>query len=134
MTNAAQLAAYNRSVIMSATPVQLLVMLYDRLILDLTRAKANQEAQEWDLASKQLRHAQDIVDELQTTLKRGVWDGAEDLFAIYTHVSTALVQANIHRDVSATEDALTVLGPLRDAWHEAAASLPAGHEGTRGIA
>lgn len=120
------LAQYNRNAILSATPAQLLTMLYDRLLLDLKRAEAAQEAESWQAASNQLMHAQDIITELQITLKLDEWDGATGLFALYTYTRTALVHANINRDVNRTREAITLLEPLRQAWHDAAAQIPTG--------
>ncbi|MDQ4504523.1 flagellar export chaperone FliS [Sinomonas sp. ASV322] len=116
---------YSRDAILSASPIRLLTMLYDRLLLDLRRAEAAQESGEWLTASDNLLHAQDIVAELTATLRPGAWDGADRLRGIYDYVRTALVHANIHRDVARTREAAALLEPLRQAWHAAAASLPA---------
>lgn len=132
-------AQLNRDAVLSATPVRLLTMLYDRLMLDLTRADAAQVAENWPVASENLLHAQAIVDELTTSLNVTAWDGADGLLAIYAYVSNALIGANIHRDVGRTRESIALLEPLRLAWHEAAGALPApqttpGAEGFRGVA
>jgi flagellar protein FliS len=135
----AQRSQYNRDAILSATPVRLLTMLYDRLLLDLGRAEVAQLDGRWPAASENLVHAQAIVAELMSTLKVEAWDGGEGLFALYTYVSTALINANIQRDVALTRECVTLLEPLRQAWHEAAALLPASASqpagtGTLGVA
>jgi flagellar secretion chaperone FliS len=111
---------YNRDAILSATPARLLTMLYDRLLLDLSRAERAQESQNWAVASENLVHAQAIVAELSSSLKLDAWDGAVGLFELYTFVSTTLVEANIRRDPGRTRSCITLLEPLRDAWHQAA--------------
>ncbi len=121
----AQRSQYNRDAILSATPVRLLTMLYDRLLLDLGRAEVAQLDGRWPAASENLLHAQAIVAELMSTLKVEVWDGGEGLLALYTYASTALINANIQRDVALTRECIALLEPLRQAWHEAAAQLPA---------
>ena len=78
----AKLNQYQRNAILSASPARLLTMLYDRLMLDLARAEAAQEAQQWSVASDNLLHAQAIVTELTITLDTKVWDGAEGLLAM----------------------------------------------------
>ena len=130
--SAAQLAAaqakraqLNREAVLSATPVRLLTMLYDRLMLDLTRAEDAQVGENWPVAFENLLHAQAIVDELTTSLNVTAWDGADGLLAIYTYVSNALIGANIHRDVARTRESITLLEPLRQAWHEASMQLTA---------
>jgi flagellar protein FliS len=119
--NAAQKRAQlNREAVLSASPARLLTMLYDRLLLDLGRAEAAQLAEQWSVASENLVHAQAIVTELSSTLRRDIWDGAEDLMALYNYVTTAMVSANTSRDVAKTREAITLLEPLRQGWHEAA--------------
>lgn len=130
--NAAERAAQlNRDAVLSATPVRLLTMLYDRLLLDLGRAEQAQSVQNWAAASEQLHHAQAILAELSGSLKLDVWDGADGLLALYTYVTNALVMSNIHRDVARTREAITLLEPLRAAWHDAAALLPVQSSGGR---
>ena len=121
----ARRSQYVREAVLSATPTRLLTMLYDRLLLDLNRAEAAQEQQNWGAASEQLLHAQAILAELTSSLKVELWDGAEGLRALYTYVSTALIAANTRKDSARTREAITLLDPLRAAWHEAAALLGA---------
>lgn len=121
----AQLSRYNSDAVMSATPVRLLTMLYDRLLLDLARAETAQGAEMWDIASENLTHAQAIVAELESSLDVTVWDGGQGLLALYGFVADTLVGANIYRDQVRTRQAIELLEPLRLAWHEAAQSLPA---------
>uniref|UniRef100_A0A942T012 Flagellar export chaperone FliS n=1 Tax=Neobacillus citreus TaxID=2833578 RepID=A0A942T012_9BACI len=118
-------AQYTNEAVLSATPAQLVTMLYDRLLLDLHRAEAAQTASDWDGAREQLLHAQAIVGELSSTLRIDAWDGGEGLLAIYNYASSSLITANVHRDVQATRDCIRILEPLRQSWHDAAAALPA---------
>jgi flagellar protein FliS len=120
----AQRSQYNRDAVLSATPVRLLTMLYDRLLLDLGRAEAAQQREDWLVATENLLHAQAIVAELTSSLNVDAWDGGEGLMALYTYVSTALVNANIHRDIDRTRESIALLEPLRQTWHEAAGQLP----------
>lgn len=117
-------AEYARDAILNASPARLLTMLYDRLLLDLQRAEIAQDIEDWNSASQHLLHAQDILAELTSSLKVDEWDGAEALLGVYTFASKALVFANIHRDVDSTRVCITLLEPLRQTWHEAAAQAP----------
>ena len=126
-------AQYTRDAVLNASPARLLTMLYDRLLLDLRRAEAAQLAADWQAASDQLLHAQDIVAELTRTLNPGEWDGAESLQAIYSYVRTALVNANITRSAALTREAIILLEPLQASWHEAAASMAAPAAHTAGV-
>jgi flagellar protein FliS len=124
-----QRSEYVEQAVLSATPVQLVTMLYDRLLLDLARAERAQVGQEWATACEQLLHAQAILAELTSSLRVDVWDGGEGLLALYGYTSTALVNANVHRDVALTREVTGLLEPLRQAWHEAATSLGGGAVG-----
>lgn len=117
---AAARSLYNRDSVLSASPAKLLVMLYDRLLLDLQRAETAQLAEDWPVASAQLMHAQEIVAELMTSLKPDVWDGGPGLMAVYHYVLDAMVRANTQRDVEKTRESMRLLEPLRLAWHDAA--------------
>lgn len=123
--NAQQLSQYNRQAALSAPPARLLTMLYDRLLLDLGRAETAQLGEDWQGASEQLLHAQAIVSELTGSLDLDAWDGATSLMVVYTYASKVLIDANIRRDVELTREAIGILEPLRQSWHEAAAMLPA---------
>ncbi len=125
MTGAvAKRSQYNRDAVLSASPVRLLTMLYDRLLLDLTRGETALLAQKWPVAWENLRHADQIISELASTLKLDVWEGADGLLALYTYTSNTIVTANIDRDPALVREAIELLEPLRQTWHEAAETLP----------
>jgi flagellar protein FliS len=122
---AAQRNQYLEDSVLSAPPARLLTMLYDRLLLDLGRAETAQQAAQWPVASENLLHAQAIIAELISSLKTDTWDGADGLLGLYNYSFTALVNANIQRDPALTREAIELLEPLRQTWHEAAATVPA---------
>ena len=116
---------YLEDSVLSAPPARLLTMLYDRLLLDLGRAETAQQAANWQVASENLLHGQSIIAELISSLKTDSWDGADGLLGLYNYAFTALVNANIQRNPELTREAIDLLEPLRQAWHEAAAAIPA---------
>ncbi|WP_160667735.1 flagellar export chaperone FliS [Pseudarthrobacter sp. ATCC 49987] len=123
--NAGQRNQYLADSVLSAPPARLLTMLYDRLLLDLGRAETAQQTANWPVATENLLHGQAIIAELISSLKTDAWDGADGLLGLYNYVSTALVNANIQRDPALTREAIELLEPLRQAWHDAAAAVPA---------
>jgi flagellar protein FliS len=131
---AAQRNQYLEDSVLSAPPARLLTMLYDRLLLDLGRAETAQQGANWPVASENLLHAQAIIAELVSSLKTDSWDGADGLIGLYNYAFTALVNANIQRDPALTREAIELLEPLRQAWHEAAAVIPAPAAPSRGNA
>jgi flagellar protein FliS len=123
MSAAALRARYLGASVNTASPQQLLVMLYDRLALDLERAHAALTAGDKETSNEQLQHAQEIVMELNSSLDTSAWDGAPRLASLYSWLLTELITANIKGDVRRVADCRKIVEPLRDAWTEAAASL-----------
>ncbi|WP_091538244.1 flagellar export chaperone FliS [Modestobacter sp. DSM 44400] len=123
MSAAALRARYLSDTVATASPQRLLVMLYDRLALDLDRAHTALTAGDRAEANDQLQHAQEIVLELHSSLQIDAWEGAPRLSAIYTWLHGELIKANVKGDVRRVADCRKVVEPLRDAWREAAASL-----------
>lgn len=113
-------ATYMGQMVTTANPSRLLVMLYDRLVLDVQRAVDLQNAGDFVAAGQQLMHAQEIVLELNSSLRQDVWEGAAQLASIYAWLHTELVRANVERNAKVTEDCLGVITPLAAAWREAA--------------
>jgi flagellar secretion chaperone FliS len=116
-------ARYMGASVTTASPQQLLVMLYDRLALDLERAEQALVDGDREAAHGQLIHAQEIVLELRASLNVDVWEGGPRLAALYAWVLGELIQANLKGDIRRVRDCRKIVEPLRDAWRQAAASL-----------
>ncbi len=123
--NPAMRERYLADTISTAPPAKLLVMLYDRLALDLSRGEEALLAGDRVIASGHLIHAQDIVLELRTSLKLDVWEAATGLAQIYTFVLTELIHANMNGDAKRVADCRGLVEELRDSWREAAMSIMA---------
>jgi flagellar protein FliS len=95
--------AYVQNSVETASPARLLVMLYDRLVLDLQRGLAAQQAGNVPEAHTQLVHAQEIVIHLRGTLKVEAWDGGPALASVYDWLHGQLIQANMRKDPAVTE-------------------------------
>jgi flagellar secretion chaperone FliS len=127
-TRAYQRAAgrYGEDATATASPARLVVMLYDRLALDLARGRQAQLDGDRETANNQLAHAQDIVAELLSSLDVDVWDGAANLASLYRWLIRELIAANVRMDPTRTAGCLSVVEPLRDAWTQAAAGGASG--------
>ncbi len=123
MSTASLRARYLADSVSTASPQQLLVMLYDRLALDLERGEAALTAGDRAAAREQLMHAQEIVLELRASLRVEIWDGGPRLAALYAWLIGEMVQANVRGDTNRIASCRQVVEPLRDAWRQAAASL-----------
>ena len=110
----------------TASPGKLLVMLYDRLVLDLMQGEEALRAQDRERAADRIGHAQEIILELRTTLDVDAWEGAPGLANLYGFLLTELIGANITQDAARIASCRQLLEPLRDTWREAAAAAVAG--------
>jgi flagellar protein FliS len=113
---------YLQDSINTASPARLLIMLYDRLILDLMHGEEALRNDDRVLANDKITHAQEIVLELRVTLDVEAWDGAPGLASLYGFVLTELIGANIQRDADRVASCRSLLEPLRDAWRDAASA------------
>lgn len=118
MTNAR--ATYMDASIATASPARLLVMLYERLVLDVQRGLEAQQRQDFQETHRQLTHAQDIIMELQNSLRADEFKGGHDLSALYGFLHRQLVLANIRKDATITSECLTIVTDLCDTWRQAA--------------
>lgn len=117
---------YLQDSINTASPGKLLLMLYDRLVLDLMKAEEALRSGDREQAHEQITHAQEIVLELRTSLDVEAWSGAPALAGLYGWLLTELIGANINRDAPRVAACRSLVEPLRDAWREAAAAAVAG--------
>jgi flagellar protein FliS len=123
MSAASLRARYLGDAVATSSPQQVLVMLYDRLALDLERAQKAAAAGEREAANEQLQHAQAIVLELRSSLRVDAWDGGPRLAALYSWLVSELIQANIKLDTNRISSCRQVVEPLRDAWRQAAVAM-----------
>jgi flagellar protein FliS len=109
----------------TASPAKLLLMLFDRLVVDLNRGEQALLAGDRPEANTHLKHAQDIVTELHVSLDLDAWDGAAGLASLYAFVENELITANIRGDAAKVTGVRTLIEPLRDTWREAAMAVAA---------
>jgi flagellar secretion chaperone FliS len=123
--NPAMRERYLTDSVATASPAKLLLMLFDRLVVDLNRGEQALLAGDRAEANTQLKHAQDIVTELHVSLDLDAWDGAAGLASLYAFAETELITANIKGDAAKVASVRGLMEPLRDTWREAAMTLAA---------
>ncbi|PLR37288.1 flagellar protein FliS [Chimaeribacter californicus] len=106
--------------VMSASPHQLIVMLFDGAQSALVRAKIFME--QGDIANKghAISKAINIIDSgLRAGLDREQ-DGelVDNLDNLYEYMSRRLLQANLHNDLPALEEVSALLDNIADAWRQ----------------
>jgi flagellar protein FliS len=108
--------AYREASVMTASPEQLVVMLYDGAGRFLTQAGGAMLGGTWLQASEKLSRAEAIIDELLATLDMEAGEIAERLQAIYVFCKTRLIEARLERDPGRVDQVARLLAELRDAW------------------
>ncbi len=113
--------AYRENIVLSATPTQLVVMLYDGARRFLRQAAAAMRAKEIERAHYALRHAELIIAHLDGVLDDDQGeDIAEQLHRIYRFCLAHLSQGRLHQDAAKLEQVGDLLGDLRGSWAELA--------------
>lgn len=114
-------ARYLSQRVMTATPGQRVVMLYDRLHLDLQRAGTVADPAE---SGEHVSHAMEIVAELAGSLDQAAGGPAENLASIYGYLLTELstIRSGQTEKLAGCQ---RIVASLREAWTQAVATLPA---------
>jgi flagellar secretion chaperone FliS len=108
---------YLRSAVLTASPEQLVLMLYDGAIRFTSRGREGILAKDREAAFEALDRAQLIVLELSGGIRREANpEIADQMASLYSFVYRRLVEANIYQDVSAVDDGLRVLRYQRETW------------------
>ncbi len=110
--------AYKAQQIMTASPEQLTLMLYNGAIRFVGEAVLALEEGNIEKAHRANLRAQDIVREFMCTLKME-YEVSQGYYALYDYIEYRLVQANIKKDRDMLEEAKGLLTEMRDTWAEA---------------
>jgi flagellar protein FliS len=116
-------AAYKQQSILTATPGQLVVMLYDGCLRFLNQAASAMREGKMGEANARMERAEAILDELLVTLdveQGGVI--ASRLQGIYVFCSRHLIEARGARDPEMVDKVAELLSELRDAWAQVAST------------
>jgi len=102
----------------SASPLELIVILYDGAIHAIQRA--GMFLQQGDIAGKseQIAKASNIVSELAGVLDASHGEVAQNLRGLYGYIALQLLQGNLHNRREQLDVARALLVDLRDAWSE----------------
>lgn len=123
MSAAAAAARYRGVQLNTASPAQLVVMLYDGALRFVGEADEAFARDDRARAGDRIGRAMAIVDELAATLDpTHAPELAENLLALYGFCKRRLFDANLGRDRAALADVVASLTPLREAWAAVAAA------------
>lgn len=112
--------SYLETKILTASPEQLVVIMYEEAIKALQIARREIESNNFDTANQQLYKAQLIIGELMGSLDFEYKEMAESLLNLYRAVYDEIVQANIKKDINKINDLIRLLSSFLETWREAA--------------
>lgn len=117
--NAAKTAeTYRIQQIMTATPVELTLMLYNGAIKFTTEAIKGLQEKDYEKKNTNCIKAQNIISEFQATLKMD-YDFCTAWMAVYDYIKKCLIEGNINNDALKLEEAKGLILEFRDTWHQA---------------
>jgi flagellar secretion chaperone FliS len=120
MMGAASPNAYRQSAVLTASPEQLVVMLYDGARRFLYQAGVAMRAENYQVSHLKLRRAEAIITHLRDTLDLEQGEVAVRLQSIYLFCNRHLNDARVQRDPEKLEHVSSLLGELREAFNAAA--------------
>lgn len=108
---------YQRNKILTATPAEVTLMLYEGAIKFCNIAIMAIESNDMEKAHVNIMKTQRIIEEFRNTLDRK-YEVAEEFDRIYVYVLRRLFDANIKKDKEILEEVNGHLRSLRDTWKE----------------
>ncbi len=110
-------AAYANNKIMTASPAELTLMLYEGAIKFANLAIAGIEEKDIQKAHTNIIKVERIIEEFQATLNHK-YPVAKDFDNVYNYLLIRLKEANIKKDKEIMEEVLKHLRTMRDTWKE----------------
>src|SRR5690554_5699576 len=89
---------YRQTQIQTASPLDLIIMMYDGAIRFINQAKKALAEKEFAPANNALQRAQDIIDELNINLNPEAGEIAANLRNLYLFINQRLIEANVKKD------------------------------------
>lgn len=108
---------YNTSKILTASPAELTLLLYEGAIKFGNIAIVKLEQNDLEGAHNNIIRVEKIIDYLRETLDMK-YEVSEDFERIYVYLARRLVEANSKKDKEILEEVLTHIRSVRDTWKE----------------
>ncbi len=108
---------YEKNKILTASPAELTLMLYEGAIKFANIAIMAIEKGEIEKAHNNIRKVERIIEEFQATLNHK-YPVAKDFDEVYTYLKRRLLEANIKKDKDIMEEVLRHLRTMRDTWKD----------------
>jgi flagellar protein FliS len=108
---------YLRTKVLTATPEQLQLMLYDGALRFGQQARQALVEKNYEQSYQLISRVQKIVTELNASLKHNVYpDLCGKLASLYNYAYRKLIEATIDHSVESLDEAMKILGYQRETW------------------
>ena len=108
---------YQNSSIQTASPAKLTLMLYDGAIKFCNIAKEGLKEKDIAKANTNIIKAERIINELRGTLDKK-YEVSKDFDLVYDYIYRKLIEANLHKNEDALDEALKYTREMRETWVE----------------
>ena len=109
--------AYGNNKVLTATPAELTLMLYEGAVKFANIAVVALEKKDYETTNINIQKCRNIIVELTSTLNMK-YPVANDFKQLYDYIFALLVEANMKKDMDALQRALSELRDIRDIWKE----------------
>ncbi|RED57599.1 flagellar export chaperone FliS [Cohnella lupini] len=106
---------YQQSSVQTASPSQLILMLYDGAIRFTKQGIHGINNKDYQKANDNLFRAQQVINELIASLNHE-YPISANLLEIYDYMNRKLMEANVRKSREAAMEVITFLSDLKEAW------------------
>lgn len=107
---------YKENAILTASPEELVLMLYNGIIRFIDEAKTALQKKDYVETNAKIQRAQDIITELMLTLDMN-YDISKNLYNLYDYMLRRLIDANVKKDIEILDEVRGFAVDLRDTWN-----------------
>jgi flagellar protein FliS len=111
-------AQYRQTQVTTASPNELILMLYNGGIQSLKKAKIALAGQKMDQVNEELIKSQKIITELQLSLNPDAGAISEQLFSLYDYMYRRLVEANLQKNEQIIDEMIDMFEQFRTMWSQ----------------
>lgn len=100
----------------TATPLELIIMLYEGGIKFLNQSKMYAEQKNHEKKCETLINAQEVIRELKNSLDMSITEISPKLASLYNYMLKRLIAANVEKKMEYVDEVIKMLSELRDVW------------------
>ncbi len=109
---------YRQIQVETATPGELILMVYDIAISSLKKARLKLSEGNLEEANNSLLKAQNAIAELMCALNLDVDEIAKSLYSLYAYMLRRLNDSVIRKQAKPIDEVVNLLSSLKEAWEE----------------